>query len=40
MTHFLTNFFNNPLDYLWQGILVVFVVVFLVRYAKELWESF
>jgi hypothetical protein len=34
-TGFVEKFLNDPLDYLWKGILVIFVVGFLIRFAIE-----
>jgi len=34
-TGFVQNFLNDPLNYLWKGILVIFVATFLVRFAIE-----
>jgi len=35
-SRFVENFFNDPLNYLWKGVLAIFVIVFLVRFAIEL----
>jgi len=32
---FVEKFFNDPFDYLWKGIAVIFVVGFLIRFAIE-----
>lgn len=38
-TGFVENFFNNPIDYLWKGILAIFVIGFLIRFAKQQIEE-
>jgi hypothetical protein len=38
-TGFVERFLADPFDYLWKGIAVIFVVGFLIRFAKEQIEG-
>jgi uncharacterized membrane protein len=39
VTHFIQSFLADPASYLWKGILIIFIGIFLIKYAKELWED-